>query len=103
MQTYTVSDYEKLSGEDRWELIKGVFHMFMSPSPQRAHQRISSRLIMELGYIYENKKCELYAAPFDVELAPDTVVRPDLLLVCDLDKLTEKRCVGSPGLIIGVC
>ena len=102
MQTYTVSDYEKLSGEDRWELIKGVFHMFMSPSPQRTHQRISLNLSVELGGIYKNKKCEVYAAPTDVELAPDTVVQPDLLIVCDLDKMTEQRCAGSPDLIIEI-
>ena len=102
MQTYTVEDYEKLSGEDRWELIKGVFHMFMSPSPIRKHQRISSGLGTEILNKVRKKKYELYYAPFDVELDKDTVVQPDILLICDLNKLSEKRCVGSPELIVEI-
>ena len=102
MQTYTVDDYEKLSGEDRWELIKGVFHMFMAPAPMRRHQDISGNLYNELTPSKKRKKYKIYFAPFDVELSKDTVVQPDICLISDFGKLTEKRCVGSPDLIIEI-
>ena len=48
----------------------------------------------------------MYAAPFDVRLnadeADDTVVQPDLLVVCDQSKLDDKGCKGAPDLIIEI-
>ena len=103
MQTYTVKDYEQLKGEDIWELIKGVFHM--SPAPFTLHQRILRELNKKFNLYFDNKnnkKCEVFFAPFDVELAEDTIVQPDISVICDPVKITEKRCVGSPDLIIEV-
>ena len=99
METYTIKDYDKLLGEDRWELIKGVFHIFMSPAPQTYHQEISLELSTELALAYRKRKCKVYEAPFDVELAENTIVQPDLCIICDTDKITKKRCVGSPDFI----
>ena len=102
MNTYTVADYEKLSGEDRWELIRGVFQVFMSPSPQASHQNASIALGSALYILAKKKKYKVFTAPFDVELSRDTVVQPDLFVVRDLKKLTKKRCVGSPDLIVEI-
>ena len=48
----------------------------------------------------------MLTAPFDVRLNADsydnTVVQPDLLVVCDRSKLDGKNCIGAPDMIIEV-
>ena len=41
-------------------------------------------------------------SPFDVELSEDTVVQPDVSVICDSEKLTDKGCTGSPDWIIEI-
>ena len=45
----------------------------------------------------------LYAS-FDVKLSDDplTIVQPDLMVICDKDKLDTKRCNGAPDFIIEI-
>lgn len=53
----------------------------------------------------EQNKCEVYTAPFDVLLSrqgADTVVQPDVCVICDPTKLTEQGCTGAPDLVIEV-
>ena len=58
----------------------------------------------------ENHPCEVYEAPFDVRLPIkskrndeiDTVVQPDICVICDKSKLDELGCVGPPDLIIEI-
>ena len=105
MIKYTVEDYERLPHFDitglLWELINGVFQM--SPLPTSVHQKISGNIFFELRkYIKENKKsCEIYA-PLDVRLDKDNVVQPDILVVCDKDKIFNGRCNGIPDLVIEI-
>lgn len=107
---YTYADYLSWQFEDRVELIRGWISKMSGP--QRRHQKISGILNREISNFLKNKPCEVYAAPFDVLLAnkrksaPDntiySVVQPDLLVVCDLEKLDEKGCVGAPDWIIEI-
>ena len=102
---YTYADYATWDGDERYELITGIPYLMASPS--EAHQRISMRLIMQLGGFLQGKPCELFHAPFDVCLPADgdeddTVVQPDLLVVCDKTKLDGKRCNGVPDMIIEI-
>ena len=53
------------------------------------------------------KPCKLYAAPFDVRLngagdEDDTVVQPDIVVVCDKSKLDDKGCNGAPDMVIEI-
>ena len=70
------------------------------------HQRISMKLCAKLGSYLDGKKCELFAAPFDVRLnvdgANDVVVQPDLLVVCDPEKIDDKGCNGAPDLVVEI-
>ena len=106
MYRYTVTDYEQLPHNDvsvvSWELINGVFQM--SPSPKIIHQKLSSDFLIEFGmYIrIDEKKCGLFAEPTDVYLREDLVLKPDIFIVCDLEKLTENRCNGIPDLIVEI-
>lgn len=107
--TYTYADYLKWTFEERLEIIKGK--IFPMSAPARIHQRISWKFTEAIVKFLEGKKCEAYTAPFDVRLTPlkrdnsnkvHTVVQPDLCVICDLDKLDDKGCVGAPDLIIEI-
>lgn len=107
--TYTYADYLKWTFEERLEIIKGK--IFPMSAPARIHQRISWKFTEAIVKFLEGKKYEAYAAPFDVRLTPlkrdnsnkvHTVVQPDLCVICDLDKLDDKGCVGAPDLIIEI-
>ena len=106
---YTYQDYLSWDFKERVELLLGrIFKM--SPAPSRKHQQVSMNLTGRLLKMLEDKKpCRLFAAPFDVRLPvsrekgkSDTVVQPDLCIVCDLAKLDEQGCNGAPDLIIEI-
>ena len=106
---YTYGDYLNWMDEERWELIAGVPYN-MSPAPTRAHQEISGELFKQIANYLTGKTCKVYAAPFDVRLPQgdeedekiDTVVQPDLVVVCDQQKLDESGCKGAPDWIIEI-
>lgn len=87
------------------EYIDGV--IFMSPSPSTKHQRISGRLYVQLFHILEGSDCEVFHAPFDIELTDETmtdtkIVVPDLSIICDKNGLTDEKYIGVPSIIIEI-
>lgn len=106
---YTYADYLGWEFDERVELIKGWLYK-MSPAPKRIHQKISVHLIAEIDQVFKNKQCDYYAAPFDVRLRKtkgdsteiDTVVQPDICIICDKNKLDDAGCLGAPDLIIEI-
>jgi Uma2 family endonuclease len=108
--TYTYSDYLKWKFKERLELIKGrVFKMSPAPSPK--HQKISVILASSLFHFLKEKKCEVFTAPFDVRLPNkhrknnseiNTVLQPDICVVCDETKIDERGCCGAPDLVIEI-
>jgi len=101
---YTYADYCAWDDDQRCELIDGEIYLMASPST--THQRISGRLLRKLGNYLDDKECEVFHAPFDVRLnwekGDNTVVQPDLLVVCDPDKIDNKGCKGAPDLVIEI-
>lgn len=108
---YTYADYLTWQFDEMVELIKGrVFKM--SPAPSRAHQEVLGALHLQIGNYLQDKSCRTYIAPFDVRLplpehkqTPskiDTVVQPDLCVICDLSKLDDRGCNGAPDWIIEI-
>ncbi len=85
----------------RYELIEGVPYA-MAAAPSREHQRVSRELLIMIGVFLKGKTCEVYGAPFDVVLNDKTVVEPDIVVVCDPSKLTDKGCTGAPDFIIEI-
>lgn len=101
---YTEEDYYNLPDNVRAELIDGQFYYMAAPS--RMHQKILSYLHATI-YNYINSKggiCEVYPAPFAVKLFNNnkTIVEPDLSVICDKDKLTDRGCSGAPDWIIEI-
>ena len=101
---YTWSDYVNWDNDVRYELIEGVPYMMSSPS--QAHQTICGALHLQIGAFLRDRPGKVLFAPFDVRLnaadGDDTVVQPDLLIVCDMAKLDGKSCVGAPDMVIEV-
>ena len=94
---YTYDDY--LFWEGEWELVEGL-PVSMSPAPMRIHQQIASELFFALKQELEEEcKCEvLYET--DWKLSNDTVLRPDIVLVCDDDN--ERYISKAPKIIIEI-
>ena len=101
---YTYTDYCSWDDDKRWELIDGVPYAMSAPS--RRHQEILVQLSGLLRNFLVGKPCKVFVAPFDVRLnadtRDDTVVQPDVLVVCDESKLDNKSCIGAPDLVIEI-
>lgn len=101
---YTIEDFHHMPEDIRAELINGRLVYMASPCTQ--HQRIVSRLHATIfNYISsEGGNCEVLPAPFSVQLreGDDTIVEPDISVICDPDKLNERGCLGAPDWIIEV-
>ena len=103
-KSYTSKDYWNLPDGQRAELIDGQFYNMAPPS--RIHQEISYQISRLLGnYIESNGgKCRVYPAPFAVNLDADDKdwVEPDISVICDPNKLTDRGCSGAPDLIFEI-
>lgn len=101
---YTEDDYYRLPENFRAELIDG--QIYCQAAPSRIHQEVLSFLHATIyAYIKEKRgTCKVYPAPFAVKLFNDrkTIVEPDISVICDLGKLTDKGCSGAPDWIIEI-
>jgi Uma2 family endonuclease len=108
---YTYADYFSWKLDERLELIKGKIFK-MSPAPSNLHQGVSFELTFIFAKFFENKKCTIRNAPFDVRLKNHqkstsdkeitTVVQPDICVICDPAKLDDRGCIGAPDLIVEI-
>ena len=101
-QRYTCDEVDSWDTDERYELIDG--ELYLMATPLRVHQKISMDLSRQLGSFLFWKSCEAYCAPFAVYLNDDnfTKVEPDIVVVCDKSKLTDKGLRGAPDLIIEI-
>jgi Uma2 family endonuclease len=103
---YTYADYLEWKDGKRYELIDGKASMMAGPSPN--HQSVSGEIFRQFSNFLLRKPCRVFSAPLDVRLFPqkdlsdDTVVQPDLLVVCDKTKLDKRGCNGAPDLVIEI-
>ncbi len=100
----TLEQYEALPENVRAEIFDGQISYMASPS--QSHQIISMELSTVLNTYLKSKNssCRVFHAPFDVKLSdtPLTIVQPDLMIICDKNKLDGKRCNGAPDFIIEI-
>lgn len=106
-ESMSIDDYFKIreKSEHLLEYIDGF--IYMSPSPSTKHQRISSKLHIKLGNFLAGKHCEVFHAPFDIELKNEIIegtkiVIPDLSVICEKRGFTESRYIGVPNLIVEI-
>ncbi|MDR1669770.1 MAG: Uma2 family endonuclease [Oscillospiraceae bacterium] len=121
---YTYDEYLSWDTPDRYELLEGVPRllskgerlngklpgddtpeMMMAPAPGERHQSAGGEIYRQLSNYLRKRPCKVYAAPFDVKLRSDEkaiVVEPDIVVVCDRSKITERGCDGAPDLCVEV-
>jgi len=109
-ELFTYADYLTWPDGERWELIDGEAYC-MSPAPGGKHQDVSRELLVIFAQYLKGKQCKVYGAPYDVRLPEntntsdnyiETVVQPDIVVVCDRSKLDDKGCKGAPDLVIEI-
>ena len=102
---YTYADYLTWRLKERVELIKGKIFK-MSPAPSIRHQQIVGNLFFDFKLFLKKNPCQVFVAPIDVRLMKkgqkDTIVQPDICVICDSKKLDEQGCNGPPDLIIEI-
>ena len=102
---YTEDDYYNLPENVRAELIDGQIYYMSAPS--KIHQEILMFLSKTIANYIDSKKgpCKVYPAPFAVKLFVDdnrTVAEPDISVICDPNKLTDRGCTGAPDWIVEI-
>lgn len=106
---YTYADYLQWPDDTRYELIDGeVFRL--APTPLIEHQEVAGEVYCQLRNQLDGKPCRPYIAPVDVRLpradeadaAIDTVVQPDVLVVCDPAKIDRRGVRGAPDWLLEV-
>jgi Uma2 family endonuclease len=102
---FTYADYKnwELAPGERYELIYGVAYAMSAPN--RYNQKISMELSWQIAGYLHGKSCEVYSAPFDVRLfyeadeGDDTVVQPDIVVICDKEKRGTEGGRGAPDFV----
>ena len=112
---FTYADYLTWNFKERIELIRGQIFK-MSPAQTFNHQKIQTNILVEFHNFLKGKPCVTVSSPVDVRLKGKpfrkkklrddeitTVVQPDIIVVCDEEKLKDNRSVdGAPELIVEV-
>jgi len=112
---FTYADYLTWNFKERIELIRGKIFK-MSPAPSISHQKIQTNILGKFFIFLKNKPCKVFGSPIDVRLKGKpfrkkklrddkvtTVVQPDIIVVCDEEKLQDNRSVdGAPELVVEI-
>lgn len=108
-QHHTYADYLGWPEDIRYELIDGVAWL-MAPAPDLGHQEIAGEVFFQLRRQLDGQPCRAFIAPVDVRLPRaaeadeniDTVVQPDVLVVCDASQLDRRGVRGAPDFVVEV-
>lgn len=103
----SVDEYFKIreNNEELLEYLDGF--VYMTPSPSTQHQRISRKLLIKFDTFLEGKPCEVFHAPFDIQLKNENmegtkIVIPDLSVICDKSGFTDAKYVGVPNVVVEI-
>jgi Uma2 family endonuclease len=102
-------DYLTWSDDQRYELIDGAAYL-MAPAPDLSHQDVAGEIYRQAANVLMSKRCRADISPVDVRLPKnseaddeiDTVVQPDVLVVCDPGKIDRRGIRGAPDWIVEV-
>ncbi|MDR2028022.1 MAG: Uma2 family endonuclease [Treponema sp.] len=105
---FTYADYKtwELEEGERFELIDGTAYALAAPTD--SHQAILAELTRQMGNYLQGKPCRVRPAPYDVRLfyaedgSDDTVVQPDISVICDEKKRGPEGCRGAPDLVVEI-
>ena len=106
---HTYADYLAWPEDARYELIDGTAYL-MAPAPDLAHQEVAGEIFRQLANALVSQPRRVFVAPVDVRLPKaneaddqvDTLVQPDVLVVCDEAKLDRRGVRGAPDFVVEV-
>ena len=106
---HTYGDYLRWDDDRRWELIDGVAYA-MAPAPNWRHQELAGEVFRQIATQLKDKPCRPAIAPLDVRLpkaeesdeAIDTVVQPDVMIVCEPGRIDRRGVRGAPTFVLEV-
>jgi len=108
-QHHTYGELLTWPEEVRYELIDGSAYL-MTPAPTTRHQLVLGELHRQIANALSDTACRVVLAPFDVRLPKldeadeeiDTLVQPDLSIICDRRKIDPRGCRGAPDWVIEI-
>lgn len=100
-RSFTWDDYRSWDDKRRWEIVSGEAYD-MTPAPTTRHQSALVELTSQFQTYFRGKKCGAFVAPTDVKLSEEDIVQPDLIVVCDRDKIQPTHIAGAPTLIVEI-
>lgn len=104
---YTYADLLEIDDDNRYEIIDGKLYLMSSPTVK--HQAIAGEIYTQLALFLKDKKCKPFIAPLDVAFSKSrqdnkihNVVQPDVFVVCDIEKLEDKKVFGAPSFVLEI-
>lgn len=94
---YSYDDYKLWEG--KWELYEG-YPIAMSPAPVIEHQAIATKFMAQLDREIEDCERCLVLGEEDYKLADDTILRPDVALICD--EPNDSYITKAPEIVIEI-
>ena len=97
---YTLNDYQDWEGE--WELIEGMPYA-MAPSPTVTHQTVSFNIATNIKEQFNNENggCDKCCILMETDwyVSNDTVVRPDVMVVC---QSVDEKVMVTPEVVVEI-
>ncbi len=104
---YTYADLQRIDDDNRYEIING--NLYLMSAPTVTHQMIAGAIHAQLYNFLLGKTCKVFIPPIDVALSKNkednkikNIVQPDVLVVCDPNKIEKKKIFGAPDFIVEV-
>jgi len=99
---YTVEEYYSWDTSFRCELFEGTIVLLNSPTTK--HQGLLGEIFVQLHSFLKGKPCKVFISNFSVHLSTEenTALLPDIVVVCDMSKLTDRNYVGAPDLVVEI-
>ncbi|MBK5276382.1 MAG: Uma2 family endonuclease [Desulfuromonadales bacterium] len=98
---FSWNEYKEWPEDERWQIIDGQAYC-MTAAPNIRHQKITGNFYRIIGNALAGKPCVPFVAPTDVVFDDYNIVQPDVLVVCDTNKITDANIQGAPDLVIEV-
>ncbi len=106
---HTYADYLSWPEDTRYELVEGLAYA-MAPAPSVIHQTLVLGIARQADEALEDGPCRVLIAPVDLLLPHgsesdaevETLVQPDVLVVCDPSKVGQTRVRGAPDWVVEV-
>jgi Uma2 family endonuclease len=103
---YTYADFLEWDESERYEIIDGL--AVKMPAPFTPHQRVLVEMLYQIRHFLRGRTAEVFVAPYSVRLCPakdlsdDTVLEPDIIVICDPSKIDYRGCNGAPDMVVEI-